>query len=446
MRGKESFRVGLGAALMLALMLVGSALAAAISVDGFDDGSQSISANNSQPAASDTILVGAGTLGGERDITIAYIGGTGSVYLSADQADNNRLTYSADSGAVGSASVTWDGSDADAINNSQALNVDLTGGGTNDGFHIRLWENNSRASITLKVYSTASDWCSYSFQSPGNIATTDVVDLFLSFVGRFNPTNGTCAGAQVTWTSVSSIELFINATNPGTNLSLEFIDVNAFRDFGDAPSSYDTPVQSSHQPNGLRLGINIDAEAAKSSSAGADSDDKSLSDDEDGIARTPGYLWKPGVSGGSIDFVVNGCPVATCYLSGWVDWNQDGDFFDASESVLNSGLNGLPVNNGSYSNVGVVVPNPFSFNSSYFARFRICNQATGCNVPDRANVGTGEMEDYLWAFGPTSIKLKSLEAKPNLQGGINLLVVGLALILVFNFLLLLMNRRIDRSL
>jgi len=51
---------------------------------------------------------------------------------------------------------------------------------------------------------------------------------------------------------------------------------------------------------------------------------------DDGVTWTPAEPWGYD-EGGSIDVIVT-CP-GTCYLSGWIDWNQDGDFLDEGEVI-----------------------------------------------------------------------------------------------------------------
>ncbi len=74
-----------------------------------------------------------------------------------------------------------------------------------------------------------------------------------------------------------------------------------------------------HSSNGLKLGATW---AAGHSTVGSGTND--------GVVRTPGIAWSP-ASGGSVDVTVNG---ATGYVTGWIDWNNDGDFGDTGEQIL----------------------------------------------------------------------------------------------------------------
>jgi len=203
-------------------------------------------------------------------------------------------------------------------------------------------------------------------------------------------------------------------------------------DFGDLPEpapGASTPYPTTHAKDGarhlisnLKLGNTVDTEdnGQPESQAGRNSggdDHDATPNDEDGVVRTPGVLWQPGkpvsvtvtISGG------DGC------LSGWIDWNNDGDFDDtygsgATEHII------------SKQPVSLEPPNPqtFSFKmptqsdipglaKTFYARFRLVPRDSNgqcSSVLDSVTGGAlgGEVEDYFWEFGPTAITLTRLEA------------------------------------
>lgn len=433
-----------GVILMLSLMLVGAALAAAVQVDDFNEGSLgSIRASTSNPQVGATEETTSSALGGERDIVAIHTSGAGGVTMEVNFENSARLAFTAGSGVLGKGRVIWDGDDNDAFSNAQgllnsqgSLGVDLSDGNTNDGFHIEILDNDFPARVIIRVYSSATDWSEGSITTPGGVNFPNHVDFFIPFssfsqgVGADNPAD---------FFFVTSIELEIDGTlNSSTDLSLDFLDVDNFREYGDLPDTFAGQTDASHYANGLRLGTQVDIEASKPAApgAGADFDDSTEADDEDGVSRTPGVNWTTGAGGGRLNFTVNGCQAAPCYLNGWMDWNQSNSF-DAGEELLTN----FSVANGSYTNVAVTVPGGTSFNTAYYARFRICNNQFDCDDPAISDVTGGEVEDYYWSFGPTAVSLSSFGARSDAPAQNQLILIGLVSVLVGSMLVLLNFRR-----
>ncbi len=161
-------------------------------------------------------------------------------------------------------------------------------------------------------------------------------------------------------------------------------------DFGDAAATYGTlladdgarhlrPSGAASEPASPALGPSVDTEADGLPTAGADGDDLDAGDDEDGLAGAT--LVAGGAS--QIDVTVTG----SGFLDAWLDLNQDGDFLDADEHVLDAvfvtgGLNTLPV----------TVP-VSALDGSTVLRLRLSNEAAGVG-PTGLVVG-GEVEDHL---------------------------------------------------
>jgi hypothetical protein len=425
-------RLTIGVILLLSLMLAGAALAAAVQVDDFNEGSLgSIRASASNPSVGATENTSS-ALGDERDIVAIHTSGAGSVSMEVNFEGSARLSFTAGSGVRGRGVVTWDGDDNDAFNNAQGLGgVDISDNNNNDGFHIEVLDNDFPARVIIRVYSSATEWSEGSFITPGGIVFPDHVDFFMPFS---NFTQGTGASAEADFFYVTAIEFEIDGTlNSSTDLSLDFLDVDNFRDYGDLPVAFGGQTDASHFANGLRLGAQVDIEAAKPSTpgAGADTDDATEADDEDGVSRTPGVNWTTGAGGGRVNFTVNGCQSAPCYLNGWMDWDKNNSF-DTGEEIFTN----FPVSNGSYTNVPIMVPGTVSFNTSYYARFRICNNIYDCDDAAISDVTGGEVEDYSWSFGPTSVSLSSFGARVASPAPVNLLVYGLVGVLLAGLLVL----------
>lgn len=163
----------------------------------------------------------------------------------------------------------------------------------------------------------------------------------------------------------------------------------------------------------LYLGTCVDSESDGQPSGSANEDDLNLGtvtgtcvfdDDEDGVMPTPGVNWGTGTAPGlgSVDVTVqgDGC------LSGWIDWNGNGDFSDTFELVVDRS----PVTTGSQT-LQFFAPTPTG-NQEFYARFRLYPQddTGGCSDP-ASPVGLadgGEVEDYVWGFSATAVTLQSV--------------------------------------
>jgi hypothetical protein len=413
MKIKRSLTV-FGLVLLVSLLAVGLAQAAAVVLDTFDDGPQSFTVDFGAPNGSG---VAAGSmLNSERDVAVQWISGD-LVQLRIDQGappGSNRLAFSQADSTTGSATITYDGADGNPTVLSQfAAPVDFTGGGTNDGIHMEVPFDDNLIDVVFTVYSSLTDFSSFRLDLPGGItAANSHVDFFIPF-SQFAVEGG--AGAS--FNGVTAIQIFVDGTvAAGADLSVEFIELDSFREFGDAPASYGNP---SHIPQGLRFGINADSEAAATPTADATGDDQvagTAVDDEDGVRPTPGFLWRPGAvgggNGGSLDFIINGC-FTTCYVNGWIDWNNNGSFEVGERAVTD-----VPTTNSSFNNwqtlrfnipAGAVVAN-----GTFLARFRIYPASQGgAASPTTVDVFNGEVEDYRWSFGPTAVTLTEFTARPS---------------------------------
>jgi LruC domain-containing protein len=165
------------------------------------------------------------------------------------------------------------------------------------------------------------------------------------------------------------------------NAPLIDTDEPATIDFGDAPDSYGTTLDS----NGARhemdevtwLGSSVDGDYLAAQSP--DSDDSVTSDDEDGVGFVTAL--EPG-----LDSVIAVTASTSGYLSAWFDWNDDGDFSDEGEQVITdkslvAGLNSL------------VITVPFGATvGDTWSRFRF-SQQTGLAYYGGST--SGEVEDHV---------------------------------------------------
>ena len=181
----------------------------------------------------------------------------------------------------------------------------------------------------------------------------------------------------------------------GTPLrGIDFMNQPA-RDYGDAPAPYPT-LASQNGANhgftpGLNLGFSIDFESNGNPNATATGDDITgrldsnllAIDDEDGVR-----FARPIVANDTQNLArvtVNNATGASAYLSGWVDFNRDGDWSDAGEKILSDILvTSGQVDQRFAAPAGALLGNTF-------ARFRL-SQTPGLTPTGSAD--TGEVEDY----------------------------------------------------
>ncbi len=188
--------------------------------------------------------------------------------------------------------------------------------------------------------------------------------------------------------------------NNDTNLTVDFGFITGGDppdyDYGDAPDvgvgtapqDYQTTALDSGArhllgvPGAPFLGVCVDADGGFLQNLAADADDTvgSCSDDEDGVTFTGSFT-----PGGTATFNVTSGG-AQCSLDAWVDWNQDGDFSDASEQIASS----LNVPLGPATVLSPAVPAGATPGTTY-ARFR-CSTAGGLTPTGEAP--NGEVEDY----------------------------------------------------
>ena len=162
-------------------------------------------------------------------------------------------------------------------------------------------------------------------------------------------------------------------------------------DYGDAPDSFGTTTANNGPSHilgtGVYLGSCVDADPDGQASTNADGDDNNIgapvfgnctNGDEDGVALPPGF-----VGGQTAD--ITATANEACLLTGWIDWNRDGDWNDANEQIfadvsLVAGINPLTID----------VPADVTPGEAH-ARFR-CSSDSGLSPTGPAS--DGEVEDY----------------------------------------------------
>lgn len=176
--------------------------------------------------------------------------------------------------------------------------------------------------------------------------------------------------------------------NDGASCANQLFPLAQASDYSDAPVSYGSAKHVI--VSGLSLGsADPDSEANALSTANADGDDSTGSDDENGV-NLPSL-----VRGQTASMTVNlSEPSAgASYLQAWIDWNADGDFLDSGEQIAQNLTDNSSLDTNAASGVvsfNVAVPATASTEPSY-ARFR-WSSTLGLGATGAAK--DGEVEDY----------------------------------------------------
>jgi serralysin len=173
-------------------------------------------------------------------------------------------------------------------------------------------------------------------------------------------------------------------------------------DYGDAPDTasgtstgnYRT-LASDNGPRhfirgGLRLGTAIDGDSGMLQNAAATADDVNgaLPDDEDGVVNPAADLWVTAGTPATVTLRATNLTGVAATLWGWIDYNADGTFDNATERTSIAVPTGT--NNGLVTLVFPLVLG--SFTGETFARFRLSSDADASDP--MGEVGDGEVEDY----------------------------------------------------
>ncbi|PQJ61811.1 LruC domain-containing protein [Photobacterium angustum] len=155
-------------------------------------------------------------------------------------------------------------------------------------------------------------------------------------------------------------------------------------DMGDAPNSYQTSLLvngARHQVSSL-LYLGLEPDEDLFAQFFPMHDDNDLGNDDQGIIFTT-----PTLNQGSTTFITAhiGGSIAG-YLSAWIDWNNNGNFDDAYEQVIDNIL----LDNGEHT-LAIDVPIDSVITDSTWSRFRI---NTNPNIAAHGQGEEGEVEDY----------------------------------------------------
>ncbi len=255
-------------------------------------------------------------------------------------------------------------------------------------------------------------------QTDGNpiVVTEGCLTGGVTLAGTSLASNGSCASgnAVVRLTGLYSV---INITRPwkcdspndGTNFTLGFRN-----DYGDAPTSYGTPVHNIPESQNLLLGTIVDSESetpiTPGTTAGIDGTD------EDGVATIdiiPNTNVFPQVIPTysiTTSFINN--TGQTANYAAWIDWNNNG-IFDAGEAQTATTPSSTTSGNVTFTWTNVTLSGATGLLNTY-ARIRVSNQVIAATNASTAFLN-GEVEDYAIPFA-IALQIKLTNFLANIIG------------------------------
>ncbi len=390
----------IGLLMLYAASFVSAAPDAVVTIDHFDAAQGPVVASLGNPAGGS--VSGPNVLGTERDVRVTVL--SGSPGTASMQAITSDLLHSQDTGIIAQTLIQWDGVDGSITLNPSGLGgVDLTQAGTQNGLAISVLLNDLPIDLKFTIYSGPNSSTATISLPGGQTGGSLPIDYYVPF-GAFT----TLGGSGANFSSVGAVELLIDGKTDASDLTVHDIRTVSL-DWGDLPETYGTTFAANgprHVVGSLFLGPQIDPyELNGLPSADALADDKGPvagPDDEDGVTPTPGVLWQRKNGGGSVNVIVTGGPGC---LSGWADWNNNGNMTDPTENILVN----VPVNTGTSTLTFAVPVQPGS--GSFYTRFRLYAQDAGGGCTSAksptGSATNGEVEDYRWSFGPNAVNVSA---------------------------------------
>jgi hypothetical protein len=416
--------------------------AAQLDVDTFDADAQTSAVGGSTC----TSVGGTDMLGGARDIEVVRTSGASTVQADVDTSVPDSLAFSIGAGTRGTALIQLDGNDGScALSFSPGLDESLN---PYDGLTLFVQQVDLDGVVTMRVYTTATDFSEYSYVIPYAISSPGF-EIYFPF-DQFTP-----VGAGANFGSVDAIEIFLDGTTiDSLDMTIDFVASDFSRDYGDLPATYTNTLAidngARHRIGGVYFGPGVDSEVNGQESGDATGDDMNRTDDEGGVTISGGGTWGDGTASAVVDITRPPILSVICVVA-WIDWDQD-NVFESAATI--GGVSELVYNNflSTDGTINFTSPTLAAYGGTYpstlNARFRIfrpfeplfttfgipldpfgCPSAFGGATPAQVtqlvfgDATDGEVEDYQLGFGPTAITLTN--ATTNNQATGLVLVLGL---------------------
>ncbi|MBI1315205.1 hypothetical protein GC176_28270 [bacterium] len=351
----------------------------------------------------DTLVGGAGddSLSGEND-NDTLMGGTGSNTLLGGIGDDDLFSVSATDSLDGGASSDF--SEFNGVDVTFPTNVaasfflpETTGVARHDQVRVL----GTGQTVTLGNAPLSIDLGSFTPQIGDTFTIVELIDVTSSISGVFSFSgqpleegatfNASGQDFQITYQGGDGNDIVLTASLPP--------------DFGDAPDTgagtgtgnYQTTAADggpSHAiVSGLFLGASVDGDsgALQNATANADDVDSALPDDEDGVLNPLDLQGTIGAAP-TVTLLATNTTGSTATLSGWIDYNGDGVFDNASERATVTVPNGS--SDARFTLTFPAIPDGSS--GSTYTRFRLSTDQAAMNSFGAAT--DGEVEDYVFTI------------------------------------------------
>ena len=174
MRIIRKMKWALTLALVMALVVVGAALATVTVIDHFDV-AQTLNLQCGGTLSTVSSVPDTEVLGDERDIVaqITFCLGSDPLTVTINNGGDSVYNYVSGNNIYGYSQIQWDGSNDTnkEIIDYEGLNgEDLTAGGTLDRFIIGTSSNDLPATLIITVYTNQNDWSTKTTTLPGGIS------------------------------------------------------------------------------------------------------------------------------------------------------------------------------------------------------------------------------------------------------------------------------------
>ncbi len=172
-------------------------------VDTFDTTAQSVTADPGTLTASSSVPA-LEAVGGERDVFVTFLSGTGQVSVEIDQFNSDLFAFVSGLNVVGTAELQYDGADGDAsaLDPVGLGGVDLSTGDTLAGLLLSTRGDSAGATAEVRIYTNATDFSTTTFAIPDQATIEEMFVAFSDF------TVGGGSGAD--FTSVGAIQVLID--------------------------------------------------------------------------------------------------------------------------------------------------------------------------------------------------------------------------------------------
>ena len=199
-------------------------------------------------------------------------------------------------------------------------------------------------------------------------------------------------------------------------------------DFGDLPAYYDTTHAADgarHPIGALRLGTDVQSEPDAHSSADATGDGA----EEDGVTRQNGLAgpgWSEGTvadgHGGSLEITISG---DSGVPQVFIDFTGANTLTEVTLRDNTGSPIAMPLSPGTYHVYFDIPPGAFSSTDNLIV-VRVRLSSTG-GLTAKGLAQDGEVEDYMWHFGPNAVTLVNLQAVRSNTAGTSLFLTLLLL-------------------